>query len=213
MLEHSVGRPTFYVPVHGTWAIDDKQEAWWKTSGAFAQYARRFNLFQVSHLPPFVWTSDLNGFGFSLLGPRTKLVDWNAGGWALYYYLLHLPLHDRNLIVHSHGLQPLLFCCSYGLRVNNVVSVCSPIREDMSFVTDIARPNIKNWLHIYNTTDTTQWMGQIGDGKWFGVRKSPHANVNHQLDEKTKNNHSELLKVSGKMDYWVKNGWFDFLRG
>lgn len=202
-------RPVYYVPVHGTWAIDEKQEAWWRVSGEFAKFAKRFGVTQIPHLPPFIWSSDLNGFGYSLLSPKTKLTDWNAGGWALYYYLMHVAPHDRNLIVHSHGLQPLLFCCSFGMRVNNVISVCSPIRNDMTFVADIARPNIANWLHIYDSSDRTQWMGQIGDGKWFGARKSPHADMNHHLKGI---NHSDVLKVGGKMDMWNTQGWFDFLR-
>lgn len=211
MLEHPIiiPRPIYYIPVHGTWAIDEKQEAWWKVSGAFAKYAKRFGVNQWDKLPPFIWSSDVNGFGYSFLSPKTKLTDWMAGGWSLYYYLLHIPVEHRNLIVHSHGLQPLAFCCSFGMQVRNVISVCSPIRTDMDFVYDVARRNIQNHLHIYDTSDWMQRFGQIGDGKWFGAQKNPYADVNHQMVDI---NHSDVLRVTGRMDYWNTQGWFDFLR-
>jgi hypothetical protein len=202
-------RPIHYVPVHGTWAIDENELAWWKPTGAFALYSKRSDVIQYDKLPPFVWSSDISGFKYNLASGNSKHTDWRAGGWSLYYYLKHVPLEDRNLIIHSHGLQAVLYCAQFGLELNNIISVCSPIREDMQAVTDVARLRINKWLHIYDNKDYIGWLGQFGDGRFFGSRKAIQADYNVLL---TGIHHSEILKVGGRMDLWVKNGWYDFLR-
>ena len=202
-------RPIFYIPVHGTWAIDEKHTAWWKPTGPFALYAKRNNVLQWENLPPFVWSSDISGFSYNLQSGNRKHTDWRAGGWSLYYYLSHVPLESRNLVIHSHGLQVVLYCASFGLEINNMISVCSPIRSDMNEVAETAKFRIRNWLHLYDNKDWIQFIGQFGDGQFFGSRKSKHATVN-QLIKGAR--HSDLLKIGGQMDAWVKHGWFDFLR-
>jgi hypothetical protein len=205
----SFPRPAYYIPIHGTWAIDENETAWWKTTGPFAQFARRNAMHQWNKLPPFIWSSDINGIGYTFLAPKTKLVDWLAGGWSLVYYLQNVPEEHRNFIVHSHGLQPLLFCASFGYYIHNVVSVCSPIRNDMEDITVRARPYIHKWLHIYDQADRTQFLGQIGDGNWFGSRASKYADENHKLE---KIDHSLILKKDSMMHLWLTQGWFDYLR-
>lgn len=204
-------KPTIYIPVHGTWAIDEGELAWWKAKSEFSQYARRFNMFQFASATghPFYWTSDLNGVSYNFLSKNQKKTDWLSGGYALIYYLQNTLPHERNIIAHSHGLQVVLFACAHGLKINNLISVCSPIRDDMNLISTIARPNIKNWLHIYDSSDRIQFLGQFGDGRLFGSRTSKFADENQRL---AGINHSDVLKVGAQMDLWSKYGWFDFLR-
>lgn len=205
-----IPHPVFYIPVHGTWAIDEDQTAWWKPSGAFAQYSKRSGIIQSGHVEmPFIWSSDISGFKYNLSNGNSKHTDWRAGGYSLLYYLRHVPLEARNLIIHSHGLQPVLYCASFGLELNNIISVCSPIRDDMMDVAESARPRIRNWLHIYNNKDIFQFLGQFGDGRFFGSRKSEQADENFLLDDIR---HTDILKIGKRMDLWIKNGWYDFLR-
>lgn len=201
-------RPTYYIPIHGTWGIDDGERAWWRPKSSFANYAKNYNIIQLEDVP-FIWSSDLTGFTYNILGPKTKLTDWAAGGWSLYYYLRHVPVGDRNIIAHSHGLQCVLFAASYGLEINNLISVGSPIRNDMHQTTVIARNKIKHWMHIYDSWDWIQVLGGFGDGRFLGSRTSVHADINHKLKDI---NHSDVLKVREKIYYWSNQGWFDFLR-
>lgn len=54
-----------------------------------------------------------------------------------------------------------------------------------------------------------QFLGQFGDGRIFGSRESIHADENERVRGIS---HSDVLKVSGRMDYWNTKGWFDYLR-
>lgn len=203
-------KPIYYIPIHGTWAIDEAEIAWWRISGAFAQFSKRNNVHQfVLNGLPFIWSSDISGFKYNLSSGNAKHTDWRAAGWSLIYYLQNVNQSNRNLIIHSHGLQPVLYAASYGLEINNIISVCSPIRSDMNEVTEAARFRIKNWLHIYDSKDIIGWLGQFGDGKLIGSRKSAHSDENHHLSGI---NHTDILKIGKKMDFWIKNGWYDFLR-
>lgn len=209
----SVPKPIFYIPIHGTWAIDEQEVAWWKHSGAFGRYAERNNVFQLYPDTlgiPFIWSSDISGFKYNFASGNRKHTDWRAGGFSLEYYLQNVPESDRNLIIHSHGLQPVAYAATQGVEFNNVISVCSPIRSDMMDAYEILRFRSKNWLHIYSNRDPIGWLGQFGDGRAFGSRKVDIPGVENQLLNDI--NHTDILKVGRRMDYWNTKGWFDFLR-
>jgi hypothetical protein len=205
----SQARPINYIPVHGTWAIDEDETAWWKSTGPFALFSKRSNVIQYDEMPPFIWSSDISGFKYNFQSGNSKHTDWRAGGWSLYYYLRQVPLEKRNLIVHSHGLQAVIYCASFGMQINNIVTVCSPIRSDMDTRTDMARHYISRWLHIYDNKDYIGWLGQFGDGRFFGSREEKRADEQFHLKGIS---HSEILKNGGRMDLWIKHGWYDFLR-
>lgn len=206
--ERKLARPTTYIPVHGTWGLDDGELAWWKPKSEFAKYATQFNMYQVSG-HPFIWTSDLTGVTYNLLSRHQKNADWYAGGWALIYYCGTLAIHNRNIIAHSHGLQVVLYACANGLMINNLISVCSPIRADLNEITQIARPRISRWKHIYDSSDRIQWWGQFGDGRLFGSRESLYADENERVRGIS---HSDILHDKDRMQYWNRHGWFDYLR-
>jgi hypothetical protein len=204
-------RPIYYIPIHGTWAIDDTEIAWWRSTGAFAQFARKNNVFQENTVNfPFVWSSDISGFKYNLSSGNRKHTDWRAAGYSLAYYVQNIPESDRNLIIHSHGLQPVAYAAMLGVEFNNVISVCSPIREDMMDTYEILRLRSKHWLHIYSNRDLIGWLGQFGDGRFLGSRKVDIPGVQNQLLKDI--NHTDVLKIGKRMDYWLTNGWFDFLR-
>lgn len=203
-------RPTFYVPIHGTWAIDEKEIAWWKTSGAFSQFSARNNVFQLESQHPFVWSSDISGFKYNLTSGNAKHTDWRAGGYALAYYLQNTHPSNRNLIIHSHGLQVVAYAAVLGVQFNNIITICSPVRNDLKDAYEILNLKTNRWLHIYDNSDFIQILGQFGDGRWFGSRKVELRSVQNELLKDI--NHTDVLKVGARMDYWVKRGWFDFLR-
>lgn len=214
-----------YLPIQGTWGFagsEDDDSIWTDPDSLFASFMRRKGFDQIGARRPFFWTTDLDGAPFArLLRDNRNLIDWKIGGWGLYAYLVPpvcdlaeavVPVHDRNLIAHSHALQVVLYACAYGLKVNNLISVMSPVRGDMMEIATRARPNIRNWLHLHTSdwSDKIQIGGQIGDGVLGVVRKHPLADRNHAVP---KVGHSKLLNDPSLFHYWEQNGWLDTLAG
>lgn len=183
-----------FLPIAGTWA--------WRGSSAGQWYhpASPWSNFMVAHgfhtlTGPdgrgFVWSTDVNGQQFwrRWFGRKPHTTDWEAGGQNLLDWLVPPLAPDRrqpptqtHLIAHSHGLQVVLFACAAGLKVNNLISVGSPVREDLMAVGQLARRNISYWQHFHSDcSDRWQWLGEIGDGRVGVVRRHPLADLNHDL--------------------------------
>lgn len=171
--------PTHWIPVQGTWGWDEDPNTivWWEDGSLFVQHLRTLNLIKLPSIRPLLWSTNLEGhqvwrYIFKSKGERHRI--WKAGGLSTCYFVeghdgrAAINLHDRNFIVHSHGLQVILYACGvYGLRIRNLISVGSPIRKDMEGVTIAALGNIDNWLHIYDPEkdDIKSW-GEVGDGRF-----------------------------------------------
>lgn len=208
--------------IPGTWAwSDDRQVEWWHPSSGFAAFCKQQGFTLIGQDQPWSWSTDLNGV--ITLFKNRKFTDWMTGGQSLADYLRppmlapdqidqYVPLKDRNLICHSHGLQPVLFACAdYGLKINNLVSVGSPVRKDMFDTAHRARPNIAYWEHIYSDkTDYMQWLGELFDGHLGVVRQHPLANINCRVPQV---GHSKVIYDPTQFHLWIDNGWFDILKG
>lgn len=211
--------PTFYVPVPGTWGWQEKSEPdWWQSGSTFELRMAELNLIPLRE-EPFEWSTNLDGHQFWLrifnpAGPRRR--TWKAAGKALRYYLGHPslpePYYHRNLIVHSHGLQVALYAASYGLKIRTLVSVGSPIRDDV--LKDVGFGvigNIGSWLHLSDGRDGISRVGLFNDGKinwpWRKYHTSPLADFNDECQ-----GHSNVLTDPVCMDKWGERGWADFLR-
>jgi len=201
-------RPTFIIPIHGTWGLQNKRD-WWKNESNFNIFCRAYNVIYKYRLRPFYWSGDVDGVNLlSLFGLKANHNDWIAGGFSLDSYAIGIPFEDRNLIVHSHGLQVVAYST---LEFNNIISVGSPIRDDMMTNYILLKSKVNNWIHIYNDGwDRFQIGGQIGDGRLFGSRAVDIPGViNHKLKGI---GHSKILNDPKFFDLWVTQSWFDFLR-
>lgn len=162
------------LPIAGTHANNGGQ--WWQPGSPFLAYMADHGI-RFEGYEPFEWSCDLDGV-FWELSRRHR--DWRAGGKALRYYLggAYLPVTPDVVMAHSHGLQVALYAASEGVQIPVLVSIMSPVREDMRRVAEAARPNISWWLHLYTPKDWTQRLGTWFDGKWGAGRQHPLADVN-----------------------------------
>lgn len=194
---------------------DDATVAWYDPTSNFAEFLTTAGvgpLFAPGPTP-FVWSTRLGGvFG------RGKLLEWDAAGVALKNFVippfhpeLREPVEQTAVIAHSHGLQVVLFACAKGLKIDTLISVGSPVREDMMPTARLARANIRWWLHIHSdVSDRMQWLGELFDGHFGIVRAHPLADVNESVPHV---GHSDLLNNPSDFHYWIDRGWIQKLQG
>lgn len=152
----------------------------------------------------FTWGTRLAGFQVwrRLFGQKPSLQDWEVGAANFYDY--HRPatveprhfLRGRNLhsICHSHGGNlPYIACSAYGLHINVLVTVSTPIRWDVLKVHgEKARQNIGHHIHYWSEGDEIQAAGEAGDAHLGWVREHPFADENIKLPKEA--GHSGLLE-------------------
>ncbi len=209
-------RPTYVIPVHGTWDLNGKKEkCWWEEGSDFNKLAEKNNIFYGGS-EPFIWSGRVDGinwktvltFGLS----KDSHDDWRTAGYAFRHYIKPYKLVNRNCIIHSHGLQLVAYA---NIKLNNIITVGSPIRKDMFPLYEQLLNNCESWLHIYDEVwDRMGFLGQVGDGKWFGSRAcmisaGDKAVNNHKLKSI---DHSRILRQQPEIGKWETQGWFDFLR-
>jgi hypothetical protein len=157
------------------------------------------------------WTTDVDGVPNVL--ESGKHADWISGGFALGYQLETVPYEDRNIICHSHGINPVLYQGAQScVAIRNLISVCSPVRKDMQGTANDARPHIKRWRHISATDwDFMQRAGELFDGQWSWsqVRKWAQADENVQIP---KIGHSKMMYDPDKIVLWEEVGNIDYLK-
>lgn len=110
------------------------------------------------------WTENVDGVPNILASGKHR--DWIAGGYALGYCLDGLDYFDRRILCHSYGLNVVLYMLErVGLPIYRLVSVCSPNREDMQHVADVAVGKIGRWRHVYSHGgDKWQRIGALTAG-------------------------------------------------
>jgi hypothetical protein len=204
--------------VQGTHAFGRSGETveWWNSRSPFCEFLQAEGFEILGAQQPYVWESGLDGTGW--FGKAQRHIKWRAAAHNLHAYLRnplvpvdYVPRADRNIIAHSHGLQVVAYACLYGLMVNRLVTVGSPVRADMSAVYEAARKNIQSWLHVYSDgSDRIQWYGTLFDGHVGILRKVKVADVNLKIP---KVGHSRLLNDQACFPLWRENGLIDFLKG
>lgn len=219
-----------YIPIAGTfaWADDTLEKVgperrWWQYNSNFDHYMGECLFTNDNTHDPFTWSTDLNGIQFWRRWPILQKWfkkdkdhrDWMAAGSALTWYVeaKKIDLKDRNIIAHSHAYQVIAYACAYhGLKINNLITVSSPIRRDMEPVYTLAKFNINRHLHIYDGgtfSDRVQVYGEFGDGGFFPLRYSSHADFNDPIGNVQ---HSKVLSNPDDFHYWSDRGWLDFLK-
>jgi hypothetical protein len=159
------------------------------------------------------WTLSVDGVPIDVWQPGRHR-DWIAGGYAVSYFLERLPFEDRNLIVHSYGLNVILYALQLRgdvVPIRRLISVCSPVRRDMQEVADAARPYVDRWRHIAaGNYDPWQFFGELFDGHvGWNERKWSQAHENVTIPGI---GHSKLLSDPAFVDLWSTDGNYDFLR-
>lgn len=207
---------------HG-WGRTDQSQQWWDRRSPFCAFLEQNGVTVLGGARPYLWDTDVDGLGWLKRRPHKKHINWEAAGWHLYDYLWpsmsrdgfkveeYVPLKERNLIGHSHAMQVITYACSQGLVINRLLTIGSPVRQDMSEVYKAARPNIRRWLHVHSDgSDRIQCFGTLFDGHIGIVRRQSFADINLLVP---KVSHSKLLNDPKCFDLWKQNGLIDFLHG
>jgi hypothetical protein len=220
-----VSRAVVLVP--GTWAWRGlRTRGEWYQRGdpeqpTFCDWLGEQGIDVLSRRSPFIWSTRVNGV------PWSRYRDWEAAAVSFSQYMdpaivdtgVSVPLEHRNVIAHSHALQPILFACAYlGTTLNRLITVSSPIRRDMALAAVAARPNIRYWLHLHSDwTDRTQWFGELWDGAFRIKRRAEwsapqgivaSANLSVRVPGV---GHSGLLRRPSCWPLWQTHGWLDVL--
>lgn len=138
----------------------------------------------------FPWQTALAGWEFwkPWVGIEPDLLDWEVPALNLKekfqpaevdpaYWPRPSRVHGA---AHSHGVNPWIIAAAQGLRINVLISVCSPVRCDvLDKYGEAARANIGYHLHYYAQGDRIQLAGGVGDGR-LGVLRD----FNYERDGK-----------------------------
>lgn len=196
---------------------------WWESCSPFCAFLQANDFAVLGGDRPYLWDTDLDGIGWLGKRPAKKHINWQAAAWSAYNYLVpalvrdgfitdnYVPIAARNVIGHSHAMQVMAYACSFGLKINRLVTIGSPVREDMMDVYKAAKPNIGRWLHVHSDgSDRIQWFGELLDGHLGIVREQPYADENKLV---AKVSHSKLLNDEKSFPLWRSAGLLDFLAG
>lgn len=191
------------IPIAGTWGWRDR---WWQQDAALM--ARLGAQIVTVAGRPYRWSTDLIGWKF---WRKERLSDWEAGADALAYFCDAVPYADRNIIAHSHGGQVALFAAASGLDIRRLLTVSTPVRDDVPIAT--ARPRIAQWWHICSADDDRfQRWGMFGDGRISTTRvfadRGAAADINIRVPGL---GHTRLLTDPACFDLWESMGLRDFL--
>lgn len=196
--------PIRILPIGGTWwlknqkAADKKGLRQWLNVGSYLHrfiLAMGFDWLRGEDGETFFeWTGRINGAEFwrrwwpFRLWSAPDFDDWFVAGDNLYSALvprwkkaLAYPGPLLHMLGHSHAINPIMVACAKGLRVNVLVTFCSPVRHDpeLAEIYTQARKNIGYWIHFYSDDDDKiQIVGEVGDGVVDMSRTIPMADRN-----------------------------------
>ncbi len=137
----------------GTWANGRgaPQDAWWKPGSAFAEEGKRHGLEYPDDADPFVWCTGLDGVDIFH-------EHWLSAAHSLIWYCQAKQLTSVNIIAHSHGGQVAAIASGLGLKIETLITVATPVRQDVVF----HRASIRRFVHIYGgVRDYVQILGGL----------------------------------------------------
>lgn len=167
---------------------------------------------ETNPLKRYMWSTKLDGID-------SVNETWDAAGRALAHYIAPPLLgeslvkpEDTYCIAHSHAGNVVAYACGkYGLKINGLITVGTPIRKDLYEIYQAAVPNISRHLHIYaGWRDYWQILGSLFGGQ-FGIhRKHPFTVHNEQVPG---GNHGSILRDPKFFPLWLERGWLDYWQG
>lgn len=180
--------------IAGTWGKGMGRNAdWWRPGSEFARMLAEGGLQLADGNEPFVWSTALDGVD----GLNT---DWETAAWALKWYIEARCKKVRpSIIAHSHAGQVVAYAASFGARFDRVVTVATPVRQDMDSSYTQLRRACQYWAHVW--TDEQQGGGWQRWGNW-GLRRGgqvftgtmPAAHFNHHEPGRS---HRDLVAIAG----------------
>lgn len=198
------------VTVAGTWGAGyGRNGDWWRPGSAFVSMLAEAGVSLVDGEDPFAWSTGIDGIDGQNL-------TWQTAGRALKWYCEAKVRRDRvSVVAHSHGGQVVAYAAAAGARFETVITVASPVREDLDLQYQALRRQSRRWIHIY--TDETlgvawQLLGSLGLANLGRrhIRRMPLADDNIYIPGES---HGDLV---GKADLWRPEprgmGWRDLLR-
>lgn len=200
-------KPTHYFTIAGTdcWDEDENNYQWWERGSALTNHLQSSDLF-LHPRSPFEWSTALDG-----VPTRRNHRIWKGAAKHLVCHLEPVPLHERNIIAHSHGGQVVFYAASFGIKINNLITVGTPVRSDMESVVLHGLGNIGYWHHIYDsTTDFTSILGALFDRK---LRIRHHFDLADSQNDVKGIGHSRILNDADYLHLWDKDayGWASIL--
>jgi len=144
-------RDRITILVHGTWASGEK---WWRPGGDFFQYVKdELNRPDVyGEKDQFQWS------GRNLDSSR------NEAAADLNLWLRSHPSAEVNIFGHSHGANVAMLVTRQGIRVDRLVMLSPPVRQD--YFADWSK--VKNAYNIQAKFDPVVAIAR--GGQWFDLK-------------------------------------------
>jgi hypothetical protein len=200
-------KPITFIPIPGTdaWDEDENNYQWYERGSSFVRYMATQNLVlhAVGHLP---WSTSLDG-----IPTRRNHIIWKGAAKHLLCHLERVPLKERNIVAHSHGGNVVFHATAYGLQINNLITVGTPVRSDMEPFILKGLGNIGYWHHICDSkTDKVSIWGALFDGK---LRMKHTFDLCDSQDDIAGIGHSKILNDQNCIEYWStdRRGWASIL--
>lgn len=197
--------PHTWIPVPGTWAWDENPNKleWYEVGSNIDRKLSSLNL-KMHAVGALMWPTNLDGTPME----RNHTI-WKGAGKHLVCHCQRVPLEQRNIIAHSHGGNVVFYGCSYGLKINNLITVGTPVRRDMEKVVLAARPNIGFWLHISDASfDLMAYLGTMFDRR-FRIKQLHNFDLADKNDDVSDIGHSKVLNDA--LGGWDERGWASML--
>jgi pimeloyl-ACP methyl ester carboxylesterase len=205
--------PVTYIPIGGTdsWDEDENNYQWWERGSEFNRFMATQNLILHARTP-FEWSTCLDGVPFLPgISKRNNHIIWKSAAKHLICFLERVPLEERNIVAHSHGGNVTFYALSYGLQINNLITVGTPVRSDMEAVVLKGLGNCAYWHHIYDSSkDMTSVLGALFDGK---IRVRHNFDLADTSDNVKGIGHSAILNDYKFISLWShdQKGWASIL--
>lgn len=204
--------PIRYLAIAGTggaWRADE----WHHPKSPFCSFLR------TRGLAPIV-EDDRRGYGWDTAvdGVFGRDDIWDYAGRNLFHYFVppmgsgepSIQPTETFIITHSDGGEVVAYACGkYGLKINGLITVATPIRKNLTPLYEAAAKNITRHLHLHaGWLDYIQVLGSLFDGG-FGIHREHPFAINQQIP----GGHDDVLRRPELFPLWESEGWLDIWRG
>lgn len=149
-----------YLPIGGTWGRKNQND-WYKAGSWFENMMNSHGHQRVGRKLRF-WSHGLSG----TFGCGNDRLVWEFGGEVLNSWSIeHGPSPSQLIIIaHSHGGQVAAFALAGGVECHTLITIDTPIRDDMTEVWEAGVENRVEHNHLFGTG----WASRM---RIFGQRR------------------------------------------